>query len=385
MIIYVCFWVFSILASLFVKRKIDLWVFLFCIFLFVGLRFETGFDWPVYKDIFSRFQESFQVSDVMSIYHTHNQELGFLVFFGALAQILPSYEYVQAIFTVFLLYSFVKLASAIHVSHKALALSLSLFLSFFLLPVAFSTVRQSLAISFFNIALMYYISGRRLPSIVFCLLAILAHTSAIIYVGVLVVNWFVMNNRRVVSAFFLIFAALLFYAALLAVLELNTYFPPAVGSKISYYKDVAISSGLGLKSLALMLFAFLIGLHASMMKGSQPICDNRVTTLRNFIVVFSALAVASGFFTVLRDRIFYELMLLYGIYIATLRVDVKFFVVPVVFSFGLAYQMVFFLSYPSVIVFVPYQNAMLVKLTGNKIDGQKRSQLFMESFKNLYR
>jgi len=339
---------------------------------------ETGFDWLVYKDIFDRFTDGISWEKISQIQLQSSQDLGFLILLGILAQWSPNYEFIQAIFTLFFLYSFLKLTSEIQGARPALALAV--FLSFFLLSVGFSTVRQALAMSFFNMGLYYFFRGRSpLYIYSFFIAAIFIHLSATAYIAIFIASRIYQKLiGRISLLSHIVFSGILFLALPLIFFSTLALFPQVL-SRVAYYENISLTNNINLFSIAFAAVLFLTGFVVSFKRQVRSEDFDKFIVFGNMIAIFSSISFASIFFLTLRDRLAYELILLFSIYVSTHLSRINFMSMCAVMVFGLFYQFAI-LQPPRDLAFVPYQNSLILFISGSESTGFQRSSQYMEDF-----
>lgn len=378
MITYATFWVVTLLLGFQVRRKINVLLIFFGVFLFVGLRMETGFDWPIYKDAFNYFQGGFSWSKIAVFQLQQSQETGFLLILGLLGQVMPNYEVAQALFALFFLYSFYKLSTTMPGARPALALAV--FFSFFLLSIGFSTVRQALAISFFNMALYQLFRQKRSRTIYLYLAAAIAvHVSAIIYVLVFLLARILTRTVGKIGLPLHLTGSFCLLMGLPSAFLLATALLPGILERVAYYQNLTMFSNLSLFSLAFSVILLLMGSLVAFTRNGSSSPQEANTVFRNLIVLFSAISFASLFFATLRDRLAYELILLFSIYISTQLTARNVIAIVVVVLFGLYYQLSI-LGPPRDLAFIPYQNSLILLLTATESTGAQRSSQYMEIY-----
>lgn len=352
-------------------------------FFFIGLRYETGFDWPVYKGIFDSLRANYSWQEILFQSLISSHEVTFVAFLGSIAQVAPSYEYVQAIFTIFFLLSFFRLANSIPGSRPVLALAI--FFSFYLVSIGFSTVRQTLAISLFNWGLASYLRGGRWTPYVFMLAAVMSQVSSSIYFAAFLVSKLSIARRLFRPASYSL-ASLMLMISLPFFLELIAIALPFIESKIAFYREISFSAYFGITTSAMLIMVYLIGLMtAHLIKRQKNSTDELPSEFLHLISALSAIAVGSFFFSVLRERISYEVLLLFSIFLSTKIMKSRITVAAAIIGFGLTVQTRLYFQDPFDLAFVPYQNWIVLRLTGNESTGEARSQLYLDIFEEQFR
>lgn len=378
MIIYSIFWFIIICAGLVARRNKSIATVYIIAFFFVGLRMETGFDWLVYKDVFDHFADGFSWEKIALIQLQYSQETGFLFLVGLLAQLIPNYEVIQAMFTLFFLYSFFKLASEINGSRPALALAV--FLSFFLLSVGFSTVRQALAMSLFNMGLYYFFRGRSFLYIYsFFIAASIIHVSAAGYITIFIAaHTYKKLIGRMSPLSHIAISGVLFFALPLIFFSALSFFPQVL-DRTSYYENITLTNNINLFSIAFATVMLITGFVTTLKRQASSEAFDKFIVFGNMIAIFSSVTFASIFFLTLRDRLAYELILLFSIYVSSHLSRINFLSMCAVMIFGLFYQFTI-LRPPRDLAFIPYQNSLILFISGSESTGFQRSSQYIEIF-----
>lgn len=378
MIVYSTFWLVTIALGVLVRRKTPLILYFFGVFLFVGLRMETGFDWPVYKDAFEHFQDGFSWLTVARVQLLYSQETAFIIILGLMGQVIQNYEVNQAIFTLFFLYSFYKLSNTMPGARPALALAI--YFSFFLLSVGFSTVRQALAISFFNMALYHFFQKDcKRTTYIFFAAAIAVHLSASVYVLAFVFARIMTKIVGKIGTKLYLIGSLGLLMAFPSGFALVASLLPRVHDRFSYYQNLTILQSPSLFSILFALLLLMIGLFLAFKRRVPCNTKEAAPVFQNLIILLSAISFASLFFSTLRDRLSYELILLFSIYISARLTTRNLIAAAIVSGFGLYYQFSI-LRPPRDLAFIPYQNSLLLYLMAAESTGAQRNSQYMEIF-----
>ncbi|WP_338560576.1 EpsG family protein [Acinetobacter sp. KS-LM10] len=175
MLIYYLIWSFICLAAFFFKRtaanKLTFILFIIFLIVFTGLRFQIGGDWGNYLQIYDYFKG---LSFNESLFIT---DPGYS-FFNYLSQIIGFSDtiFVNFLCSIFFYISFIFFYKKI----ENYWISLLVSFPYLILVVSMGYTRQSVAISFFLIAMLYAIEKKLVNFLVFSLLAFIFHKSAII-------------------------------------------------------------------------------------------------------------------------------------------------------------------------------------------------------------
>ncbi len=379
--IYALFWSASLLSGLTIRGRIATNLFLFVVFLFVGLRLDTGFDWPVYKAIYEDFQYDFSLVKLALYSQLYGQEPGFLFFLGLSSQYFPSYEIFQAIVTIALLWSTVLLSRTVGV--KKVALVVAIAMTYLLWSVGFSTLRQSMAISFFNFGLVYFLRRKNAWGALFFAVAILFQLSSVVYIAAFgAARYFWRTKKPPPLRTFLIAtvgAALLMPVAM----QVMSLVSPLAAAKLEFYLE--LSGGLKFGTLDLIFLIFFgvaaVLVSRGMVKpGSESPYANEI---RRMIMVLSAIGASSTFLSVLRDRVSYELFLLVSICLMLPGLRYRWQFVGFFVSFGLANSVINIFPYPMHLAFAPYQNVVINYVLEKPSTGPDRSANFTETLADM--
>lgn len=376
MLIYVGCYIAMFLTAPFIRRPLTSFAFVACLFFFVAFRNETGFDWPVYKTIYKDFQASFSIQQVFIYQLVYNQEPGFLLTLGVFAKILPGYQYAQVIFSLLFFSSTLSLCRAFKVTNVALVLALVM--SYLMLTVGFSTIRQSLAISFFNYGLASSVTNKRWRSYAMFFVAINFQFSAVIYVAALIGARMLARLRGGASFAVFVTLSLGLISALALSLQIVSSISPYIASKIEFYTNTRPTAGLGLAGLLLFVTFLLVGTHTTAFSKSPRSQPADILLLRSLILILTAICIASSFVAVIRDRASYELWMLYSLYLGTSFPQFKWLARGGAFAFGTVFSFFVVFTYPAVLAFVPYQNSITLFLQNKDSNGATRQQIMFD-------
>jgi EpsG family len=145
--------------------------------LFAGLRFETGQDWPAYRDFFS------DIGDFSPF--ESKFEIGYYLLNYAVKSLGGSYPTVLLLASLFCAFSVYRLTNRLPVNRFYI---LTVYMGYSFLILHFAQVRQSLAVGFFLLAVDYYLRNRgrsQLPAILLLVISPLFQISSLMYIAVL--------------------------------------------------------------------------------------------------------------------------------------------------------------------------------------------------------
>lgn len=344
---------------------------------FVSFRYETGFDWPVYKGIFEAFQSGFTLTELASYSTVYSQESGFLLFVGILAGFLPNYEVFQALISVIFLISVWRLALVFGATNVALVFALVF--SYLLLTVGFSTVRQSLAIALFNFGLIAIFSNRRWFGTALFMLSVAVQNSAAIYIATFFVARFLIAYNYPTRIGAMVAVAVSALIVMVGNLPIVTEFFPSMADRWAYYANLfSDPPAIGRWDLFFIVMFIAILLHSSMIQRNLHKISRSDLLLSSMIIVLCVICLTSMFFPIIRDRASYLLWVLYSILLAKDCLSFKWVGRLGAIVFGLAFTLINVLSYPSVLAFVPYENFVICHFSGgcSESAGERQRELF---------
>ena len=378
---YVLFWSASLLSSLGIRRRLSTNLFLFVIFIFIGLRLDTGFDWPVYKLIYADFVREFSLQKLALYSLVYNQEPGFLFLLGLASKYLFSYEVFQAIITILMLWSTVLLTRTLGV--KRVAFVMAVILTYLLWSVGFSTLRQSMAISFFNFGLVLFLRKQSRWGIACFIVAALFQLSGIVYIAAFVASRYLWQTRKppALGTFLLAIGA----ASVLAPLGLTaiSMVSSLAAEKIKFYVEGSAFVEFGISDGLFLIFFATSALLVSRSMVKPGMDVPFASEIRRLIMVLAAIGASSSFLIVLRDRVSYELFILVSIYLMMPGLRYRWAFVGFFVCFGLANSFINIFPHPNQLAFAPYQNVIIHYALQRESTGSSRNASFMEALSEM--
>lgn len=371
MLIYIA--VFSLMLSFgtFARSRIATAAFVLAVVVFVSLRFETGFDWPVYKTVFRDFQDQFELGQLMVYQHLYSQEGGFLLFAGSFSSLLPNYEAFQATISLLFLFSIWRLSLAVGVARFAMVLALAL--SYLLLTVGFSTVRQSMAIAVFNFGLIAMLRNRCLLGALLFTLSVSVQISASLYVAAFAIARAFLLFHHTPRLGAMIGIVAIVPTVLYVVLPFAAGHLPFLSDRYAFYTShFADVSGVGLWGMGFYIAFLTISAHVSYPFRKPSVGASEALTLQSMVVVLCAFSLSSEHFPIIRDRSSYEMWILYSILLSKGHLRFRWEARLAAFSFGAFFTFLNVLSYPGRLAFIPYQNAIGCVLSACEDSGSDR-------------
>jgi len=162
------------------KKKYAVYLSIFIAYIFTAFRFETGNDWPIYLRIFDNVEPllSTSLSSLLSTSTLFNKEFLFVFFNSALKQLWGEFQVIIVATSTLYFYSFFHFLKAINAT-QATVFAASF--SWLIFSVFFSTISQSLAISFFLLFWVANIQQHSKKAALFAILSVSFQVSAVIY------------------------------------------------------------------------------------------------------------------------------------------------------------------------------------------------------------
>lgn len=376
MTIYLAFWMLALGLASFIKSTWMQIVFCVLVFVFVGLRYETGFDWPVYKRTFDILSVDFSLNSILAYSDTFKVEIGWLFVTGFVGQVFPEYEFLQAIVALAFLGSTFKLCRALGVHNVAMAIAIAS--SFLLLTLLFSTTRQCFAVSIFSLAVVAAVRRRWMLMVVLSAFAVSIHTSTALYIVAMV--YAATRPSRLPSNVMVATMSAISVGFVLLIPIVAGSLPDILASRVVWYSLDQSFDNISLWKLYFLILGLFVLLYSLIMSPEKANSDCASTFHRRMIVALAVMCMGTFSLDVIRDRISYEMFLMFSIYLA--RSDLPFRVAARLgaFSLGLFFSMFNIFSPENQIAFMPYQSAVTVLLTGEAGDGPARQELLTREF-----
>lgn len=380
MLAYILFWIATLAWASAFKSKPSQLFFLFGVFVFVGLRYETGFDWPVYKSGFEILQNDFSFESARWYSELFQIELGYVLLVAISGQIFPEYEYFQALISLVFFASIVSLCKAFNVKNAALAIALAG--TFLLLTLMMSTVRQCLAVAIFNFAVSAAMSKRRTAMVALSVLAVTVHVSTLFYIFALIFAALKPSQTPAPRTVVLMVAG--GNAAALSLTLVVGFLPEFIANRVDFYRlDQAIQA---ISLWQLYFIGLIVSIIIFTLFGMKQLRnpDPRTFFLRRLIIAIAVMCLCTLPLNVIRDRISYEMFLLFAVFLGHREVQFALLARGATASVGLFFSIFNILSPTNRLVFLPYQNAIGVAVTGDEGDGQLRQNQFQGDFDRSY-
>lgn len=338
---------------------------------FIGFRYEVGYDWPVYKTEFENLH-SMGLGNILThlrdIQADTQHELGFILLATAVSRVFSAYEFFQCFVFLIFFMSIWYLAKALR-SHNPMA-AFAMMQPFILITLEFSTLRQSIAIAFFNFGI-YWLSRQRRGFGLLCFaLAVAMQISAIIYVLVYLVSIGANRKTTTLAIFGIIAASIL--SAPAAIFAVAGFLPAFASTKIAYYLfDRTYDSSIleQIFSVALYIFAAYSCWRVSRINRDR-LSKSQLWAV-NYVLVSALFALAFIWLPVMRNRLMYEFIIIFALMLFS-RLGESLSKARMI-MFGLsAVMMAVLLFKPLRYVYIPYQNYLWYQATNQTSDGWER-------------
>ena len=336
--------------------------------LFVGLRYEVGFDWPIYKDQFSHLTQielGQLLANLNDLSLLFGQEPGFVALVSLFSAFTPSYEVAQFCFCVLFLISIGMLAQTIGCRNVPAAMFLVCL--FLLTTLIFSTARQLVALSIFNIALSFYLRDRRTLAYALAGASMLFHSSTAIYALCAFLP------QRAVRRFFPIVVVVgLAASALFLVMGHDMFLllplPALLKAKLEYYFLYRVVQ---VNPLEQMFSLGMLGLLLHLGYRNTDHASPEIANVSRMLVLLCLVSLAFFAITVVRNRLFYEAVILAALLVTTPGIAGARLASLGILGAGLLFFLVTMTKATS-FMFVPYRNVVLLELGIGQDDGYER-------------
>lgn len=290
------------------------------------------------------------------------------------ALIFPEYEFLQAIVALALIVSVFKLSRALGVENVALAIAVAS--TFLLLTLMFSTTRQCFALSIFNFAAIAALNRRWVRMVLFSAFAMSIHLSTIFYIAAML--FAVARTDRLPTILGAVVMSLVGIGFVLVIPSIVDMLPGMLASRVDWYGLDQSFQFVSLWQLYfLILGAFITGYTV---RARPKIEGHRSTFHRRLIIALAVMSMSTYSLDVIRDRISYEMFLVFSIYLARSDLAARLAARAAAVVMGLFFSVVNIYAPENRIVFEPYQNYLGVIITGERGDGLARQQMLERDF-----
>jgi hypothetical protein len=363
----------------FVFKKKQIYYFSVAVFLFfISLRYETGYDWPVYKKVFDNIRGMVTWTELTEACKTYSMEPLFLLMVSLLKSITDDFQILIIfvyIIEVYALHKFLK------IFYCGRALTIAVIGTWLLFSLYFSVLRQGLAVSFF---LLFYVSNfyrNNLKAFLFFLFSITTQFSSIIYYLLFFCTKYHFTKKSfltlaIFSFVFSFFSAPISNLIFEAISRLNI---PVLSAKTEWYAHGRI---VHTNTFDLVYVYIYGGVFSYFLYKVWPIYNN---TLYHPLLIFSSVFIFIQFFFIdyplLRNRIQYVAFLMQFLIFIDYFYKKTFTERLIVFS---SLMIVFFgyfslfLIKESSLPLIPYQDYIRYGMLNKQSDGLERNVIALE-------
>lgn len=344
-------------------------------FLFLSLRLDTGYDWPVYKQLYSEVGSIHTLSELLSFSLNEGKEPLFILLLFILNILSSNFQF--AIFTISLiealtLYAFLKRFSF------SPAISLAIIGTWLVFTLYFSVLRQGLAVSFFLLSLTYWADNKKNKFYFYTAISISFQLSASLYYLLFYLSKIDLKNKRALLYLFSLCFIFSFYSSHIsetALMLLKASELPIISSKAQYYLDRETTANkydiFFVYAYSLSMFIFLYSIHNIHRCGIW----HRFYFISFVFILFQLVFVD---YPLLRNRLQYvafplQFMLITNHFYFKSSIF-RFAVFSALLTTFLTYYALF-LNRATSIVFIPYQNVVEYYLFDLQSDGDDRQSI----------
>lgn len=384
-IIYILMWSIALIATC-TKRRNAKFLYILqvaIVFLFCALKFETGYDWPAYKEHYA------------SIANDHSSHYRFEALYEGLAWIFAktgfTYEAFFAIIIFFVCTTYGLTIWRIFGWIGVIILPTLYSISDYLIIPFFSLNRQMLASALLMLAFSSFLRGRKLQPMILALIATGFHLSAAVMLALYAVFYFIIQNRRL-SIFLLAFASISYLVGIDLFGQFLLRFLTLISWKYEIYTSKDTYNASILYRLVYASFnGFIAYLILKLRNNLMPYGEASILNYDKKLVAaaFSSLIIAMllfGFPTVSSRYQVLTMPLAVGIGFISLhsriRMHSKNCVLVATGALALFLPFYRFLINPMSIVFFPYQIAFAVDEQTST--GMARTQELLNQLYNLW-
>jgi len=351
-------------------------------FIFVAFRFETGYDWPVYKEIFATIGPLCERTADGAKYYSElfHQEPTFVAFLSFLRCFGADYQLVVIFVAFFQVVVFSIFLRKVSYSASAVFAISAVWLIF---SLYFSVVRQGIAVGVFMLFMLAFFARAYIRAALLLLVALLFQYSSLMYLIAWWLARFLPGSRYLYILFSLaLVISLLGISVWKPILELSMLVPnDLIASKAEYYRferEVRVS---GFDVVFVYVSALSLGLF-SIWRYSD-IDNDILKKICGMAIILTFVNILFVDFPLIRNRMMYLIFPFYFIvlfdYFKTRRQSERAFVLAVVMISSLSYYTLF-LTKPTSLVLVPYQSYIYHKLTGEPGTGHERQEIMRAEF-----
>ena len=337
--------------------------------LIVGFKYEVGFDWFVYTEHFSTFYDmpaDTFFRDFWSIVAVYAQEPLYILLSFLGAKTLGSYEIYCCIWFIFFVYSIARLARILSADYVSSFLIIHFFLLF---TLEFSTLRQMIALSTFNLGLALTLEGRKLPGLIFLAIAPFIQASTTIFIFVLLIMRATRRVSKLILAVSVISALMVSAIGVDKLAQIFSFIAPAlVSQKLTYYAEVREYQ---FNILEVLFSLKTFSAFALLSQKGRRHDDANLRFLSTFTMYLIFIAIAGFAIATIRNRMLYEIVIIGSLIISSRKMSGIFKIRASILAMGAFFFFVSVVKSTS-FMYVPYQNYIWHKMWDLRSDGPER-------------
>lgn len=277
--------------------------------IFVGFRFETGFDWIMYTTEFKtiNFENTF-LDEILRISKKYSHEPFYVIIVYWIKFFFKDFFFITFLTSLLLYYSYKKIAQEFKININLLILSLLLYLLF---TVHFSLIRQSLAIAFFNFAIVQWNKKDIKYTVLLLIVSFLFHFSAIIYIS-LFTSSVLLTKYRGRKLHYKLFLGLLMAGVFLP-RNINFGDKTRIGRKLNFYFSYDFDVNILEVTFTIVFYISVLLLIAKIIKK----LEDKYLWMANFVVLSIIVSISFISINTFRNRIFYQMIVVVAIIVLT--------------------------------------------------------------------
>ena len=376
-IVFLSLWMASGLELFFKVRRL-IYLLGFVAIVFLSLRFETGYDWPAYQQLFNLTPSIFEadINDIFEVASIELKEPFFVFFISFLKGLGGGFQFLLVVCAFFQIIVFIKYLSRLKESSATI---FALSFSWLLFTLYMSTLRQGLAVSFFLLFMIFMEQRKKMTAISMLVIGICFQYSSVVYILMyMAANYIRWSKKLAVVCFSLIILALFgvdSYVAILKVISMAGF--EMINSKIEWYIN---GYSIPVNKFELVYNLFFSSSVLLILYFSRPTNGDTVLVRKMYgmSILFCILCLLFYNFPLLRNRVQYLVLPFCYFFVVRYFVVQKFSYRFCFFIFLFLINALYFflfLEKTSSTPFLPYQNYINYIFTGDPGDGAARYEM----------
>lgn len=376
-IVFLSLWAASGLEFFFKVRRLTYFLG-FVAIIFLSLRFETGYDWPAYQQLFNLTPSIYEadVNDIFEVASIELKEPFFVLFISLLKGLGGGFQFLLVVCALFQIVVFVKYLSRLK-ENSATIFTLSF--SWLLFTLYMSTLRQGLAVSFFLLFMIFMEQRRKKTAISMLIIGICFQYSSVVYILMYLVADYVRWSKKLAVVCFLLMILALFgvdsYVTILKIISMAGF--EMINSKIEWYIN---GYSIPANKFELIYNLFFSSSVLLILYFSRPANGDTVLVRKMYgmSILFCILCLLFYNFPLMRNRVQYLVLpfcyFFVVRYFSAQKFSFRFCFFIFLFLINALYFFLF-LEKASSTPFLPYQNYINYIFTGDPGDGAARYEM----------